>query len=219
MASHKPKSISFAQAATLGVGTLTAADGLFLKGGLAWPGAKHIAPPYVLVWGAASSVGSYAVQLAHLSGAIVIATASPKNFGHVKNLGAAHVFDYNAPDVIDQIKKVSEGKLHLAYDVISSETAERAASALTEGVPGKIIYCAGEPKNLPGHVKAESVFIGGNYELPEYGPSVAKIAELVSGGKVQPNVVELLPGGLAGVLDGLLRLQKGVSGVKLVAEI
>lgn len=172
---------------------------------------------YVLIWGAASSVGSYAVQLAHLAGAIVIATASPKNFGHVKNLGAAHVFDYNAPDVVDQIRKVSDGKLFLAYDVISSETAELAASALSIGAPGKIIYCAGEPKKLPEHVKAVSVFIG-NYDLPEYGPTVAKLAALVQRGAITPNVVELLPGGLAGVYDGLLRLQKGVSGVKLVAE-
>ena len=46
MAAHKPKSLTFAQAATLGVGTLTAADGLFIKGGLAWPGAPHAARPY-----------------------------------------------------------------------------------------------------------------------------------------------------------------------------
>jgi hypothetical protein len=36
---------------------------------------------------------------------------------------------------------------------------------------------------------------------------------------LQPNQFEVIPRGLAGIPDGLTRLAKGVSGVKLVARV
>ncbi|WNY34932.1 hypothetical protein Q9Q99_07640 [Curtobacterium flaccumfaciens] len=48
----------------------------------------------VLVWGASTSVGANAVQLARAAGYAVIGTASPKNHGFVQDLGAEAVFDY-----------------------------------------------------------------------------------------------------------------------------
>nr|BAK03106.1 predicted protein [Hordeum vulgare subsp. vulgare] len=219
MASHKPKALSFAQVATIGVGALTAADGLFLHMGLKAPGEGDNHGKYILVWGAASSVGAYAVQLAALAGLKVIATASPKNFDYVKSLGAQHVVDYNSPHAVEEIKKIAGGKLTLAYDVISPATATLAASALTTEEPAQLAYCAGAPTNPPANVKVSSVFIGGNYESAAYPATVKHLAALFDQGKLKTNVVEPLHGGLNGIVDGLLRLQKGVSGVKLVAEL
>ena len=46
-----------------------------------------------LVYSGSTAVGHYAVQLAHLSGYKVVATASPKNHGTLESLGADVVFD------------------------------------------------------------------------------------------------------------------------------
>jgi NADPH:quinone reductase-like Zn-dependent oxidoreductase len=62
-----------------------------------------------------------AIQLAKLSGLTVITTASPKNVEYLKSLGADYVFPYNDPKTPAEIKKITNGKLYLAYDVISEK--------------------------------------------------------------------------------------------------
>jgi NADPH2:quinone reductase len=52
----------------------------------------------VLVIGGSGSVGSYAVQLARQSGAVVHAVCSGRNAPLVESLGAERVFDYTAED-------------------------------------------------------------------------------------------------------------------------
>jgi len=49
--------------------------------------------PQVFVYGGSTSVGQFAVQLAHLSGYKVATVASPHNHAFVKSLGADAVFD------------------------------------------------------------------------------------------------------------------------------
>jgi NADPH:quinone reductase-like Zn-dependent oxidoreductase len=49
----------------------------------------------VLVTAGAGGVGGFAIQLAKLAGATVIATCSAKNFDIVKKLGADYAIDYN----------------------------------------------------------------------------------------------------------------------------
>ena len=61
------------------------------------------------------------IQLAKLSGLAVITTASPKNAEYLKFLGADYVFPYNDPNTPAEIKKVTNGKLYLAYDTISEK--------------------------------------------------------------------------------------------------
>jgi NADPH2:quinone reductase len=52
----------------------------------------------VLVIGASGSIGSYAVQLARQSGAVVHGVCSGRNAPLVESLGAERVFDYTAED-------------------------------------------------------------------------------------------------------------------------
>jgi NADPH:quinone reductase-like Zn-dependent oxidoreductase len=86
---RKPAGISFAEAASLPVGALTA-------WGAVIDSADVQAGQSVLVHGAAGGVGSYAVQLAKWKGAHVTGTASADNLQFVRSLGADDLIDYNA---------------------------------------------------------------------------------------------------------------------------
>lgn len=72
--------------------TDTAVQALYFRHGLPQPSSPLATPEPFLVWGGATSVGLYAIQLAKLSGYQVIATASEKNFELVKSYGASAVY-------------------------------------------------------------------------------------------------------------------------------
>lgn len=109
---HIPDRIAYADACVLPLAMGTAGYALFQPDALALPlPALHPIPTgtTLLVWGAASSVGSCAVQLARAAGCAVFATASPKNFDYCTALGADKVFDYNSPTVVDDIVDALRG--------------------------------------------------------------------------------------------------------------
>ena len=84
----KPASLSHAEAAALGLISLTALtaieDTAHLKAG-----------ETILIQGGAGGVAGFAVQLAKHLGATVITTASAGNHAYVRGLGADRVIDYN----------------------------------------------------------------------------------------------------------------------------
>lgn len=75
----------------------------------------------ILIWGGATSVGQYAIQIASQAGYKVITTASSKHSTYLKKLGASHVFDYNSPSVVEDIKKV--GPLVHVFDTVSGPSS------------------------------------------------------------------------------------------------
>jgi NADPH:quinone reductase-like Zn-dependent oxidoreductase len=87
----------------------------------------HATAPWVLVWGGASSVGLFTIQLARLSGYRVIATASPKNAELVKSSGADVVVNYRDADVVEQIKKATDGGVAYGVDTVSLEDTQLAS--------------------------------------------------------------------------------------------
>lgn len=114
LASPIPDDLSYERAVVLPLGLSTAVAALFQKDFLnlqhpTVPAAKATGKT-VLIWGGASSVGSNAIQLAVAAGYEVVTTASAKNFAYVKSLGAAEVFDYNSPTVIDDLVAALKGR-------------------------------------------------------------------------------------------------------------
>jgi NADPH:quinone reductase-like Zn-dependent oxidoreductase len=100
--------------------TLTADLGLELP----WPvppeGENKERDVPVVVWGAASSVGNYAVQvLRHWGFENVLAVAREKHHGYLKELGAKACFDYTDEDVVDQVLRYvgdgEEGRPRVPY--------------------------------------------------------------------------------------------------------
>ncbi|KAK7421082.1 hypothetical protein QQX98_002440 [Neonectria punicea] len=134
-----PQNVGFADAVVLPLGACTAACGLFQKDQLALDPlhAKkervHTGKT-VLIWGASTSVGNNAVQLAVGAGYHVIATASPKNWDVVRRLGAAEVFDYRS--------------LTAAQDIVAAFEGRQCVGALTIG-QGSLGSCIDIVKQIP----------------------------------------------------------------------
>ena len=88
---HKPKNLSFEEAAAVPLASLTAWQGLFDKLDLQ-------AGQKILIQAAAGGVGIFAVQFAKWKGAYVVAVASEKNIAFLKLLGADEILNYHTAD-------------------------------------------------------------------------------------------------------------------------
>src|SRR5213075_56962 len=106
----KPASLSFAQAAAVPMGALTAWQALVDV-------AKIQLGQTILIHGGSGGVGSFAVQIAKARGARVIATASTANQDLLKQLGADVVIDYTKTKFEDVAKD-----LDAVLDPVGRET-------------------------------------------------------------------------------------------------
>jgi NADPH:quinone reductase len=82
----------------------------------------------VLVHGAAGGVGLYAVQLARLRGARVIATASERNHDLLRELGAEPVV--YGPGLADRVRALAPDGVDVALDLVGSDEALDVSLAL-----------------------------------------------------------------------------------------
>ncbi|KAG0708121.1 chaperonin 10-like protein [Suillus ampliporus] len=228
-----PDNLGYDDAATIPLAFDTASTGLYndnkygiglmppwVNGGLD----KYSRTPIVVI-GGASSVGSYVVQLARLSGfSPIIATASPTHEAYLKSLGATHVFDrhMSAEDLKASVSKVTGGPIQCVYDAISLPETQQVGWPLlgpggfliltlpasvkeAEGKGRKTIQTYGNP-----HAKENQLLCSGSW---------AKLSKWLEDGSIKPNRYEVLPNGLEGIIEGLERMKKGkVSGKKLVAH-
>ncbi|KAL3456406.1 chaperonin 10-like protein [Aspergillus heterothallicus] len=142
MAFVVPANLPPHHAACLSVVVMTACDALYNIFKFPTPGdsaAKASQPQPLLIWGASSSVGLSAVQLARASGVHpILVTASPKNHSLLLGLGATRCFDYKSPTVVAEIKAALDdgrwGKLTLGFDVVGSQTDPSSAQLLARCV-------------------------------------------------------------------------------------
>lgn len=88
---RKPTSLTFEQAAAVGVSATTALQ-LLRDEGKVQPGQK------VLINGASGGVGTFAVQIAKAFGAEVTGVCGTRNVDMVRSIGADHVIDYTKED-------------------------------------------------------------------------------------------------------------------------
>ena len=124
----KPKHLSHAESAAVPIGALTAWQGLVDR-------AKIREGERVLVHGGAGAVGVFAVQIARLHGAEIIATASRRNADFVAKLGAQTVIDYAATPFEQRAKDVD-----VVFDCVGGDTLRRSWSVLKPG--GRMVTIA-----------------------------------------------------------------------------
>lgn len=101
---HKPKSLSFAEAAALPLTTITAYEAFFDRLKIDPSGANK--GETILIIGAGGGVGSIGIQLAKLAGLTVIATASRQETKDwVIELGASHVVNHRE-DMVSAVREL-----------------------------------------------------------------------------------------------------------------
>jgi NADPH2:quinone reductase len=147
---HLPPNISFEAGSTIPLTAITAAIALFqqLSLPLPWQMFHESFPKYgpILIYGAGSTVGAWALKLAGLVKANkasgvgpVIAVAGTSSIDLVKSFGAAdYIVDYKKSDVVAEVRKILESEkkeLRHAFDAIShsnSKTWENVAPCLAK---------------------------------------------------------------------------------------
>jgi len=230
-----PSNLSFDQAASLPVAIATAAIGLYhpdpSSGASLSPpweasGRGKYASQPLVVFGGSSSVGQLVIQFAKLSGfSPIFTTASPRNTELLTFLGATHVLDrsLSAAALRAAVAKATSASVETVYDAISlADTQAAAYSLLAPG--GTLLILLADA--IPAAAKTADkrvVHVYGGVNAPQnrvFGKGLyAQLATLLEKGELQPNPVEVLPGGLAGIVGGLDRLHNNlVSGKKLIGH-
>ncbi|MFC8520736.1 zinc-binding dehydrogenase [Streptomyces sp. NPDC057257] len=112
----------------------------------------------VLITGGAGGVGGFAVQLAALAGARVIATASAGNAEYVRKLGADEVVDHRSEDATARVRELTGGRgVDAVVDTVGTESATSHLALLVHG--GGLVAVAGRPDlaAVPAFTTAPSV--------------------------------------------------------------
>lgn len=191
---HKPKSLSFAEAAAIPLTAITAWEGLFDRMGVV-QGAEAGRGDALLVIGGAGGVGSMVIQIARaLTGLTIVATASrPETAEWCRSLGAHHVVDHHG-DIAQQMKALG---LKGARYVFSTATTARNWSQIADAVApqGKVLLIESTAQVDARDVMRKSVSI--HWELmftrPMFGtPDMIEqhnllnaVADLLDAGKLR----------------------------------
>jgi len=120
-----PAGLPMADAAAVPIDALTAEQGLTDELAIE-------AGDQVLITAGAGGVGHFAVQIARILGASVVATASPQHHEFLHRLGAAVVIDHTKPGWPDQVREVTDGGARRVL-ACAAPTLEGAARAARDG--------------------------------------------------------------------------------------
>ncbi len=171
-----PLTASPVEAAALPLAALTAWQALVDH-------AAVTAGEHVLVHGGAGGVGVYAVQLAHLLGARVTATASGEDTAFLQALGADRVIDYTTESFVDLVSDVD-----VVIDGVGGETLDRSYGVLRLG--GRLVTLS----TSPSADAARQFGIEATFFVVRPDPEqLARIAELVEDSTLRAVVAATFP--------------------------
>jgi NADPH:quinone reductase-like Zn-dependent oxidoreductase len=198
---HKPRSLSFEEAAAVPLACLAAhqaLDAVGLRGGEA-----------LLITGGAGGVGHFAVQLGAIRGARVIATASERHHDFIRELGGEPV-DYHGDDVAERIRALAgDGGADAALDLFGGEDRETAYAVLRRG--GRLASVAQPPPPPRDGYESHYIFVR------PAGDQLSELANLIDEGRLRPVVEEVF--GLEQAAAAHERLEGGHVRGKLVLRI
>jgi NADPH2:quinone reductase len=180
-----PADVSFARGAGLHVPYATAYRALYQR-------AKAHAGQTVLVHGASGAVGLAAVQFAVAAGLTVIGTGGTERGRQlVREQGAAHVLDHRAPEYLDQLMKLTDGRgVDVILEMLANVNLGKDLTVLAKGGCIVIIGCRGEVQINPRLLmRAEGAILGVMAGTPEeYAQSHAAIGAGLRAGTLRPVV-------------------------------
>lgn len=165
----KPAGLGWAEAAALPLAGLTAWQAL-TRGMQVGEGDT------VLVHAAAGGVGSFAVQLAKMSGARVIGTGSQAGHDYLRSLGAEPVA--YGRSLHESVRSLAPDGVSAIVDLVGGETLERSAQLL--GPQGRIVSIR-DPQ-LAGKFGGRYIFV-----RPD-SSALGRLAELAADGKLSVRI-------------------------------
>jgi NADPH:quinone reductase-like Zn-dependent oxidoreductase len=172
----KPKSLTFADAAAVPMGALTAWQALVKVADLQ-------SGQTVLIHGGSGGVGSFAIQIAKVRGARVIATASTANQDLLKELGAVVAIDYTKTKFEEVAKEVDA-----VLDPVGGGTLARSYGVVKKG--GIVLDLVGRPD--PVELEKHGIR-GAAISVRPDAKDLTEIATLIDAGKIKPIVTQVLP--------------------------
>jgi NADPH:quinone reductase-like Zn-dependent oxidoreductase len=199
-AALKPETLSFVEAAGVPSVALTAWQSLVDKANVQ-PGQS------VLIEGASGGVGIFAIPIAKVRGAKVLATASTANQDFLKQLGADVAIDYKTQKFEDIAKDVD-----VVVDAVGGETLKRSYP---------IVKTGGILVSLVGRVDQAELdkygIRGMSLEAQYNGDQLAEIGKLIDAKKIKVIVSETFP--LADAAKALAKADTGHARSKIVLKV
>ncbi|QRV84259.1 Zinc-binding dehydrogenase [Ceratobasidium sp. AG-Ba] len=238
-----PSNISDDQASTIPVASVTALFGLFEKSGIAFP--KNGPTCWEVdprawrkligwtVWLVHLTILEHttdrllttAIQLARIAGFSPIATtASAQHADFLESLGATHVFDRDVD--VKKVQGVFGSSISFIFDAVSIHSTQKLGTDIINSFNSSDAHFAMvEPldsslqEELQGKATIHHVFAG----TPDANKTLSVpywqvLSKWIKEGKIVPNRVQVVGGGLEAVPEALELSKKGVSGVKLVVH-
>jgi NADPH:quinone reductase-like Zn-dependent oxidoreductase len=184
----KPTHLSFEEAAAVPLVFLTAWHMLVYR--------AHMLPgEWVLVIGANSGVGSAAIQIAKMLGALVIATAgNEEKMERARQIGADEVVNHYDPEWHKHITEKSEGsRMDIIIEHVGESVFEPCIKLLSKG--GRLITC-GTTTGANARLDLRYVF---SRELEIHGSYIGtnaemkRVLEFISAKKLMPVVDSVFP--------------------------
>jgi NADPH:quinone reductase-like Zn-dependent oxidoreductase len=134
-----PDGLSFEEGAAFGLVFMTAWN-MAVRKARVQPG------EWVLVHAAGSGVGSAAVQIAHMLGGRVIATAgSDAKLDKARRLGASHAVSYGDPDWSRAVRRIAGRGVDVVLDSVGQDTFGPSIKVLAKG--GRYVTCGATSGN------------------------------------------------------------------------
>lgn len=174
---RKPQSLSFIQAASAPVVTVTAWQMLFDY-------AHAVAGQKALILGAAGNVGAYAVQIARNAGLEVIGTASSDDLEYVRQLGASTVIDYRKNRFEDLVRDID-----IVLDMVGGDTRVRSIGVLKRGGVLVSVVSSPMPTDIAEKAGVKAVF----FFVDVTTARLNLITEMFDSKKLVPQVGTVLP--------------------------
>ncbi|XP_037699459.1 reticulon-4-interacting protein 1, mitochondrial isoform X2 [Choloepus didactylus] len=229
--SHKPRSLTHTQAASLPYVALTAWSAINKVGGL---NDKNCTGKRVLILGASGGVGTFAIQVMKAWGAQVTAVCSQDASELVRKLGADDVIDYKYGNVEEQLKSLKP--FDFILDNVGGSTETWALNFLKKW-SGATYVTLVTPFLLNmdrlgiadgmlqtgvtvGSKALKHFWQGVHYRWAFFmasGPYLDEIADLVDAGKIQPVIEQTFP--FSKVPEALLKVERGHARGKTVINV
>ena len=172
----KPKTLSFIEAASAPIVTVTAWQMLSEY-------ADVTAGQTLLIHGAAGNVGAYAVQLARQAGVHVVATAASEDLDYVRGLGAETVVDYKKERFEQSVTGVD-----VVLDTVGGDAQQRSLGVLK---PGGILVSVVSP--VPEAAQTRYSVRAAYFYVDVTTARLKTITELFDSAKLVTDVGTVLP--------------------------